>query len=408
MNSFAQQNCCAHHNLAADGARSKPMKSEPEWLEILQNVLLEALPDARVSQESVPHEGWSPDLRLSHDNRLVEIEVRVVRAPRIQEVEGQLARFALRRAQQPRSRKTIDVLVLALSRFGSRLEEAVRKFTGKYAPNIGWGLIDASERAALVIPHFSLDWSRARSGPEWRPTLFERRDRKLFTDLNCWMLKILMLRNAPDDQWGGPRQAPRHPTELAHLAKVSVSKAHGFASTFQQEGYLRKSGQELRLVRLPALLEAWLQDEKNSSPKMTPVRSFLPTRTAIFPEEGDAEPPLTPEACRSCVIGGMFAAISRGLLHASGRHLPFVHIQKPISQAMRDWKLESCDSRDAQMILVQPLHPHSVFRGAAKRIGGAPLVDLWQVALDAVSSGPRGREQADYIVERVLALQERR
>lgn len=51
-------------------------------------------------------------------------------------------------------------------------------------------------------------------------------------------------------------------------------------------------------------------------------------------------------------------------------------------------------------------HWMSVFRGIVRRGMGAPLADLWQIALDAVSSAARGREQAEYILERVLTLQE--
>jgi len=299
-------------------------------------------------------------------------------------------------------------MVVALSRFGPKLEEAVRKFMGEYAPSIGWGLVDQSDKAALVIPDLDLEWSRAPSLTEWRPSLFERRDRKLFTDLNRWMLKVLILRNAPKGQWGGPRQCPRHATELGQVAGVSVSKAHHFASAFHQEGFLRKARHGLQLVRLPALLDAWLQDEKNSSPETSPVRLLVPAQASLFSNEEHAEPPLAPAIWGDSAIGGMFAARHMGLMRVSGRHVPLVHVGKPMSRAMHAARLESCDLRDAQMILARPLYPKSVFRGIIKREQAAPLVDIWQVALDAVSSAARGREQAEYIVERVLALQESR
>jgi hypothetical protein len=57
------------------------------------------------------------------------------------------------------------------------------------------------------------------------------------------------------------------------------------------------------------------------------------------------------------------------------------------------------------MIISRPYHRESVFRGRIERPGGLPLVDLWQIALDSVSTGARGAEQAEYILERVLALQ---
>ena len=221
------------------------------------------------------------------------------------------------------------------------------------------------------------------------------------------MLKVLLLRDAPEGQWGGPRLRPRHPTDLAEIADVSVSKAHQFAAAFQEEGYLRKSGGGLRLVRLPALLEAWLQDERNGSPKVVPARSFVPAQVSRSSEDQEpAEPPLPPQAWHDVAIGGMSAAMHRGLSRVGGRQLPLVHVGGPLSRAMHDWRLESCDRRDAQMVLSRPLYPRSVFRGVVRRKWGAPLVDLWQIALDATSSAVRGQEQAEYIRERVIALQE--
>ena len=217
---------------------------------------------------------------------------------------------------------------------------------------------------------------------------------------------MLILRNAPEGQWGGPRQCPRHATELAGIAGVSVSKAHHFVSAFQQEGYLRKSGHGLRMVRLPAILDAWLQDEKNGSPKMSPVRSLLPAQASWFSSEHQFELPVLPETLGDSAIGGLFAARQMGLMRVSGRQVPLVHIEKSMSRAMQAWQFEGCEVRDAQMILARPLYPRSVFRGVVKRGPAAPWVDLWQIALDAVSITARGQEQAEYIVERVLAFQD--
>jgi hypothetical protein len=381
------------------------MKPEIKWLKNVKSVLLEALPEARDGQEQSEGD-WKPDLCIRWQEAFIRVEVKAIRAPRIAEVEGQLARFALRRNRRVKSQGAVDVIVVGLSKFGPRLEEAVRKFMGENAPNIGWGLLDQSNKAVIVIPDLDLEWRRAPSMPEWRPSFSERRDRKLFTDLNRWMLKVLILRNAPENLWGGPRKRPRHATELAQIAGVSVSKAHHFATAFQQEGYLRKSADGLRMVGLPALLEAWLQDEKNSSPRRSSVRSLLPPPAAMSTNEQQFEPLLPRQAWKESALGGMFAAGRNDLMHTSGRQAPLVHVGKPLSMAMHEWHLESCDLRDAQMILAQPLHPESVFRGIVMQEQGAPLVDLWQIALDAVSSAARGREQAEFIVERILALQE--
>ncbi len=381
------------------------MRSEQERLERVRGLLQEALPGADEILAPVAG-GGSFDLRFRFQGADLSVIVAAA-APRIVEVEGRLARAALmfqRNAARPRE---VPIIVVVLRGFGGRLEKAVRTFMGEYAPRVGWGLADEEDRAVLEIPALGVSWKRSAPRFFMGRSLWDRRDRQLFTDLNRWMLKILLLLQAPEDAWGGPRRRPRHPTELAGIARVSVAKAHRFAIAFQEEGFLRKTGDGLKLVRIRALLEAWLQDETNGSPRSIPVRSLVPAAPSLFAEaRSTADPPLPPEAWKDSALGGALAALHRGLFRGGSRQPPIVHIGIPMARALREWQLEECDPRDAEMTLRRPLHPRSVFRGIVRRKDGAPLVDIWQTALDCVSDSVRGREQADFILERVLALQE--
>jgi len=382
------------------------MWSDRERIEKVRQLLCEVMPGASASVEPGAG-GEHADLLLRWNNAVLLVVVSLVRAPRIAEVEGQLARAILRLQRSKPAEGRAFVVVVVVSRFGAKLKRAVKAFMEECAPQVGWGLIDERDQAVVVIPPLVIEWERLASLPGWEKTPSERRDRQLFTDLNRWMLKVLLLENVPDGFWGGPRRKPRHPTELAEIAHVSVGKAHRFASTFEAEGYLRKTGEALKLVRVPALLEAWLQVEKGGSPMAISVRPLISRRgPAPFEGQRPVEPPLPVAAWGDVALGGFCAATLVGLLRVGGHQLPIVHVAIPLARALHEWRLEKCDPRDAQFILSRPLYPQSVFRGVVERERGAPLVDLWQIALDSVHSAARGQEQAEFVVQRVLEVQE--
>lgn len=385
----------------------EPDPLEREWQTETRQLLREALPGARL-RRAEPAGDPHPDLEADWKGFRLWIDVKVVHAPRIDQVEGLLARFALQsRSSGPRD-PDVPVLIVAFDRYGPRLEHAVRDFMASYASETAWGLIDRRGQATLVVPRLAVDWRRAPSSDPAEPQRLERRDRSLFTDLNRWMLKVLILRSAPPALWGGPREPARHPTDLARIAGVSTSKAHHFSATFERAGYLQKSMAGLRLVRLAELLPAWLQDEKNRPPRRLPVRSLLPARAPVTAESAEQQAPdLPPEAWAHTAVGGSLAAMQGGLLRVGGRQPPLVHVEGSLSRAMKAWQLEACDPRDARMILVKSSYPESVFRGTVRREAGPPAVDLWQIALDAVACEARGEEQAEFLMDRVLALQER-
>ena len=69
------------------------MRSEQEWLEILGRVFSEAIPSARARQRDQAESG--PDLVIEAGRERLLVGLKLVRGPRIPEVEGQLARSVL-------------------------------------------------------------------------------------------------------------------------------------------------------------------------------------------------------------------------------------------------------------------------------------------------------------------------
>jgi hypothetical protein len=379
------------------------MIPESEWSKRVAKLLQEALPSlGEIAFESaIKGEGRTlhPDMSARFRQRRVFIEVKTAAASRVSEVLGRLSMAVLQLRRYRKTERDVLLAVLGLDRFGDRLEGEVRAFFRENAPDAGWGLADLGGQAVLEIPALGVSWRREASVRPVGALPQGRRERKLFTDLNRWMLKILLLRHAPENLWGGPRALPRHPTELASIAGVSIETAHRFAHSFEKSGFLRQPSAGLHLVRPRNLLEDWLHQERGEPAQTFNARPLLPAGKTD-------EPPLPAAATQGAALGGALAAKLCGFLHSSGPHVPLVHLKIPVAEALDAWNLEIADPRDAALRLRQPRFPESVFRGVVRRGEKLAVVDLWQMALDAVAGDSRGMEQAQYILERVLKMQE--
>lgn len=123
----------------------------------------------------------------SPDRLLVEIER--VRSRSIDEILGRLAMRVLMTRQDQRRRLAVPVLVV--ERLGDKTRRSVREFMSKYAPGHAWGLMDRSCAAALVIPPLKFDIDQPGNV---EPRLRVRHTpTQLFSDLNQWMLKVVLL-----------------------------------------------------------------------------------------------------------------------------------------------------------------------------------------------------------------------
>ena len=122
------------------------MRSKREWLECVREIFRLALPDADVL-DRLGAGDWRPDLVVQLGRAHLVLELEVVGAPRIAEVQGQMAKAVLQlRKHAPGGERQIPVVVVGLNRFGAKLEQAVRGFMEEYAPQVGWGLMDEREQ----------------------------------------------------------------------------------------------------------------------------------------------------------------------------------------------------------------------------------------------------------------------
>jgi hypothetical protein len=79
----------------------------------------------------------------------------------------------------------------------------------------------------------------------------------LSSDLNQWILKVLLAPELPEALLSAPRGQNGNASQLARAANVSVMTAFRFVQQFGREGYMHESAPYLRLVRREDLFSRW-------------------------------------------------------------------------------------------------------------------------------------------------------
>jgi hypothetical protein len=216
----------------------------------------------------------------------------------------------------------------------------------------------------------------------------------LFSDLNQWMLKILLAPEVPDALLSAPRGHYANASQLARAANVSVMSAFRFVQQLQREGYLQGSGPYFRLVRRNDLFRRW-QASVFRRINEVPMRFLL--------RGSDSHPALQRmlDSGRACLA--LFAAADAlGFGFVQGVP-PYVYVRRLSPASLSAWKnlVPIAAGEVPDVIVRQAPYPESIFRGMV-RPHGAAACDVLQVWLDVCEHPARGQEQADLIRSRVL------
>jgi hypothetical protein len=217
----------------------------------------------------------------------------------------------------------------------------------------------------------------------------------LFSDLNQWMLKLLLAWELPEGLLNAPKKQFRNGSDLAEAAQVSAMSASRFLQQLRSEGYLSDSSPHLTLVRREELFRRWGSAAMRSCPEM-PCRFLLRTPA---PQQIRGLLGRHPED--ACL--GLFAAADElHIGHVSGVP-PYIYVRKLPLVGASDWSgLMAHPVERPDLILRQAPFPQTTFRGAIDR-NGLMVTDVIQTWLDTMHHPTRGAEQADLIYEKVLS-----
>lgn len=345
--------------------------------------------------------GWRVERRPKHQRSQLDMIVRhskgVVYAVEVKAaVEGRADRLLPLFSQavlqsQHGAGKHAALAVVAAPKISRAAAEQIIKFAKQYAPKAAAGVIDFEGLRLFRGAH--LETLNAEPPKSIIKPKSRRVSGYLFSDLNQWMLKVLLASEIPEELLSAPRGQYRNASQLAQAAQVSMMSAFRLVKQLKEEGYLSESDSILNLVRREDLFRRW-QASAVRSVKEIPMRYLL---------KGNPRLQLRKilSSGRSCVA--LFAAAEALKLGFVEGVPPYVYVERIRPADLASIKnVRQCEPGEPpDLILRQAPAPESIFRGLVSA-NGLAACDVIQVWLDVSSHPSRGREQADLIRKRVL------
>ena len=361
-------------------------------------------------------ENVAPDLIASRQGKKMIVEVKRASEGRRDRVIPLLSQAALEAAYYSRSLvdHPLPVAVVGANHIPESLAEEAKQFVRERAPDVAVGLVDL-EGFRLFAGHGLESLNSERRPANLGSSKLRARPPQLFSDLNQWMLKVLLAPRIPELYLSAPRGSYQGASQLAEAAGVSVMSAFRFVEEFSKEGFLESGSGSLRVVRSRELLKRWIAASqrrvleipmrwvlhKGKEALASALRSYESSNSVPFAEAKKSAVRLPSPRPRLCL--GLFEAAEElgvGFVHGVK---PYLYIERMKEDVLKDLGLSGNSSEDqADLYIRVPGNRESVFRGAVRK-DGVPVSDILQVWLDVGQHPSRGREQADFIRRRILS-----
>jgi len=343
--------------------------------------------------KSLPRDGaFEADLLIRRRNVAYAVELKAGSEGRSDRLIPLFAQAALQ-VIHGASKQAMRLAVVSAPQISIHAADQLLEFAAKYAPDVAVGIFDFQGFRIFRGPDLddlnaqpSLSEFAARSGSV-------RESRHLFSDLNQWMLKVLLAKELPDHLLSAPRGKYRNASQLARAAQVSVMSAFRFVQQLKDDGYLHESASSLELVRRAHLFLRWESSSDN------PVRE-IPMRFRLPGEPGQQLGKVLSSGPACLALFAAADALKLGFVKGVPPH---VYVERVQLSRLAAWKnLRPCEvGEPPDIFLRQAPVPNSIFRGMVNA-NGLAAADVLQVWLDVASYPARGREQADLIRQRVL------
>jgi hypothetical protein len=378
-------------------------RSEQEYLALLTDLFRQNGWRVRIGPRFGIKEA---DLLVSRGDIRYVIELKVASEGRRDRLVPLLAQAILqaRSVANASPQPAAPLAIIAAPVVSLSIVSSLNDFLAENAPDAAAGIFDREGFRQFVGP--GLEGLNApapsRSRRQQHPS---PESAYLFSDLNQWMMKVLLAPYLSEELLRAPRGEYRNASELAEAAQVSVMSAFRFVRQLRQEGFLDRDSEFLRLVRREELMHRWQTAHLRPAPEL-PLRWIisvksdrqLPAALHSYTVHPGVKQKLAPRACL-----GLFAAaesLGFGFVHGVPPYFYLENLDKAVLSRMG---LSPEGAERAPDVYVRiPSSRESIFRGAVER-DGVPIADIVQVWLDVGSHPARGAAQADEIRRRVLA-----
>ncbi len=286
--------------------------------------------------------------------------------------------------------KARPLAIVYLSSASPSLVKHLQVFASDFASDVAIGVVSDDGFRHFIgdgLESLSAEPRYVRGSHEKAPSLSHH----LFSDLNQWMLKVLLAPEVPEQWLAAPRDVYRNASEFAKAANVSQMSASRFIRQLKADGYLDESARHLKLVRRAELFQRWQASGLRASPRDTPM---------VFMLGGPIESHLRQLERNDACLALFAAADALKLGHVSGVP-PHVYVPKWDGLDSKRWAVLPAEAKP-DFLLREPRAPQSIFRGIV-RPEGVPVCDAIQVWLDVSRHPSRGVEQAEVIYRKVLS-----
>ena len=337
--------------------------------------------------------GVDPDLLISKGAAIYVVEIKSLRESRTDRAIPLLSQAILQAVRYGQTLKAKPMAVLIAPRISESMVEKAIAFAQAFAPGVAIGLVAENQGAHFIgdgLQAMNEQFAHESSNPSHHSI---RSATDLFSDLNQWMLKVLLAPDLPAELLTAPRRDYRTVQQLAVAADVSAMSASRFCRRLKEEGFLEISGRSLRVVRRWELFQRWKSAASRSTPEMR-MSYLMP---------GSTQKQLQRAASKLDGCVAMFAAAD--LLHVG--HVsgvpPYLYVAKlhPRSEPGTPVLHPIEPGEQPQIIIRQAATPEAVFR-AAVTAQGVRTTDVIQIYLDTAAHPSRGLEQAALLERTVL------
>jgi hypothetical protein len=360
------------------------------------------------------HQGAAPDLIASRPGKKLVVEIKRASEGRKDRVIPLLSQAALEASyySQNLPGHPLPVAIVGANHMPDLVAAEAKRFLRERMPEVAVGLLDL-EGFRSFGGHGLESLSAARhSEKQIRSPKLRAGAPQLFSDLNQWMLKVLLAPRIPESYLSAPRGHYQGASQLAAGAGVSVMSAFRFVEEFSKQGFLESGEGSLRLVRLRELLNRW-QAAGQRRVLEVPMRWVLhrgekALRSALRSYQSkekmpgrDSDGQISSPRPRLCL--GLFeAAEALGIGFVRGAQ-PYIYVERLNGDVLKDLGLsENAEEQGADIYVRIPGNRESVFRGLVEK-NGLPISDILQVWLDVGQHPARGKEQAELIWRKILA-----
>jgi hypothetical protein len=267
------------------------------------------------------------DIVLEKDWRIYLVELKVSSEGRGDRLIPLLSQAILQaRTYARQSASAIPVAIVAAPRIPASVASQIREFAQRYASEIGVGAIDADGLRSFI--GFGLEALDAK--PTRYPDSEVARPPRLpglFSELNHWMLKVLIGQHLPAALITFPRGPIRNASQLADVAQVSVMSASRFVKHLSERGFLDRRDDVFQIVRLEELFDLWIaanRDAQNEIPARWIIRK-RPDQLRTAVRDYASSPPskaVIKDAPRCCLA--LFAAadaLGYGFVYGAPPHI---------------------------------------------------------------------------------------